>query len=241
MSKTYICSLKLCDYVTFSSTVGYANIMGVTYTVYKPQPYIHNYPLMYGFGGLLYASLASPHVETTEIDYSFLDEVEKKIYVYPARPRRIALRRMLLNIKGEGAVEVVQPKPKSVYPWHVVHLCFAPGSVFETVVVTRSDNVRIPRTIRVGVKRQGVFRVTCEEARVERYTSGSTDPVNLGDLSRYGLAPDSYVVLLSTKTVRKGVPNSNIIVKAYYKENRVAVLRTCSRVEFRVPLIGVHR
>ncbi|MEM1703593.1 MAG: hypothetical protein QXQ31_06035 [Zestosphaera sp.] len=240
MPKTYICTLRLCDYMTFSSTVGYANVMGVTYAVYKPQPYLHNYPLMYGLGGLLYASLASPHVETTEVDYSFLDEVEKRFYVYPARPRRIALKRMLLNIKGEGAVEIVQPKPKSMYPWHVMHLYFAPGSVFETVVVARLDNVRIPSTIRVGVKRQGVFRVVCEEASVKGYTSGSTDPVNLGDLTRYKLNPDSYIVLLNTKTARRGVPSSNTIVKAYYRENRVTLLETRSGIKFRVPLIGVR-
>ncbi|MEM3924244.1 MAG: hypothetical protein QXZ48_08180 [Zestosphaera sp.] len=208
--------------------------------VYKPQPYIHNYPLMYGLGGLLYASLASPHVETAEIDYSLLDEVERRLYVYPARPRRIDLKRMLLNIKGERAVEVVQPRPKSMYPWHVMHLYFAPGSVFETVVVTELDNVRIPSIIRVGVKRQGVFRVVCEEATVKEYTSGLTDPVNLGDLARYKLNPDSYVMLLNTKTARRGVPGSNTIVKAYYRENKVALLESRSGIRFRVPLIGVH-
>ncbi|MEM3662868.1 MAG: hypothetical protein QXI68_04700 [Sulfolobales archaeon] len=240
MPKVYICSLKLCDYLTFSSTIGYANIMDVTYTVYKPQPYLHNYSLMYGFGGLLYASLGSPHVETSQIEYSSLDDVEKKLYIYPARPKELHLRRMLMNIKGEGAVEVQQPRPKSMYPWHVAHLYFAPNSVFETVVVTKDDRIRLPKTVRVGVKRQGVFDVECEEAAIRGYTSGLTDPVNLGDLSRYELAPDSYVVLLSTKTARKGVPNSNIIVKAYYRENRVAMLETRSRIKFRVPLIGVH-
>lgn len=239
MSKTYICTLRLCDYLTFSSTVGYTNIMDVTYTVYKPQPYLHNYPLMYGFGGLLHVSLASPHVETMQIDYSSLDDIEGRLYIYPARPRRIFLKRMLLNIKGEGAIEV-QLKPKSIYPWHAVHLYFAPGSVFETVAIIKDDRVRIPKNIRVGVKRQGVFSVECEEASIKGYTSGLTDPVNLGDLSRYGLTPDSYVVLLNTKTARKGVPNSNTIVKAYYKENKVALLETRSGMRFKVPLIGVH-
>jgi len=195
---------------------------------------------MYGFGGLLYATLASPHVEVTQIDYSLLDEVERKLYVYPARLRKVNLKRMLLNIKGEGAVEAVQPKPKSMYPWHVIHLYFAPGSIFETVVITRLDTVKIPSTIRIGVKRQGVFRVICEEARVVGKVSGLTDPVNLGDLTRYGLAPDSYIVLLNTKTTRKGVPNSNTIVKAYYRENKVALLETGDGLRFRVPLIDVH-
>lgn len=240
MVETYVCTLRLCDHLTFSSTVGYANVMGVTYMVYKPQPYLHNYSLMYGFSGMLHVMLASPTVETTEIDYSLLDEIEKKLYVYPARPRKIVLKRMLLNVKGEGAVEVVQPRPKSMYPWHVMHLYFAPGSEFETVLVVRSANVKIPRTIRVGVKRQGIFSVKCEEAEIRSYTSGSTDPVNLGDLLRGGIEPASYVVLLNTKTARRGVPSSNVIAKTYLNEPVVATLESRSGIRFRVPLVGLH-
>lgn len=240
MPKVYTCTLRLCDHLTFSSTVGYANVMDVTYMVYKPQPYLHNYPLMYGFSGMLHVLLASPTIETTEIDYSWLDEIEKRLYVYPARPKRISLKRMLLNIKGEGAVEVVQPRPKSMYPWHVMHLYFAPGSQFETVFVAKSVNVKIPATIRVGVKRQGVFRVECEEAVVKGYTSGLSDPINLGDLLKSGGNPTSYIVLLNTKTTRKGVPNSNIVAKAYFDKPIVAVLESRSGVRFKVPLIGVH-
>lgn len=240
MLKAYICTLRLCDHLTFSSTVGYANVMGVSYMVYKPQPYLHNYPLMYGFSGLLYIALASPTIETRKIDYSQLDEIEKKLYVYPARPRRISVKRMLLNIKGEGPVELVQPKPKSMYPWHVIHYYFAPGSEFETVVVTKTADTNIPRTIRVGVKRQGVFRVECEEAVVEKRTYGFTDPVNLGDLLRRGMQPSSHIVLLETKTTRKDVPYSNVIVKAYFDKDVVTVLRTPSGRSFRVPLLDLR-
>lgn len=237
MPKVYICLLRLCDYLTFSSTVGFAKVKDVTYTVYKPQPYIHNYPLMYGFSGLLYASLTSPTIDVTEIDYSQLDEIEKKLYVYPARPHRVSVKRMLLNIKGEGAVELRQPKPKSMYPWHVIHMYFAPGSVFETVVLARSTDVRLPTAVRIGVKRQGVFSVKCEEATVKGYSYGLTDPINLGDAWRSGMKPASYTVLLSSKTMRKGVPGSNMIVKAYFNEPVVAVLESRSRIRVRVPLI----
>lgn len=236
--RTYICSLKLFDYLTYSSTVGLANVMGVTYTIYKPQPYIHNYPLMYGFAGLLYAALASPSIEVSEIDYSWLDEIERSIYAYPARPRRIVLKRTLLNIRGEGAVGLSQPRPKSMYPWHVVHLYFAPGSEFETVLLVKSSDVKVPPVIRVGVKRQGVFRVKCAEAEVRRFVSGFTDPVNLGDLLRYNIIPHSYTVLLNTKTTRKGVPHSNMIVRAYFDGNVVAVLETRDGQRFRVPMLG---
>lgn len=237
MQKVYICTLRLCDYLTFSSSVGYANVGDVTYMVYKPQPYIHNYPLMYSFAGLLHVALASPTIEVTEIDYSNIDNIERQLYVYPARPHKISLKRMLLNIKGEGAAELVQPRPKSMYPWHVIHLYFAPGSEFKTVVITRSNGIKIPGTIRVGVKRQGVFKVYCEEATIKSYTSGLTDPVNLGDLYRQGLRPKSYTVLLSTKTLRKNSQYSNIVVKAYFDEDVVAVIESRSGARFRVPLL----
>lgn len=240
MPRVFICTLRLCDHLTFSSSVGYANVADVTYTVYKPQPYLHNYSLMYGFSGLLHVSLASPTIEITEIEYSWLNEIKKKLYVYPARPRKVILKRMLLNIKGEGVVEVVQPRPKSMYPWHVIHLYFAPGSEFETVVISKSADVRIPSTIRVGAKRQGVFKVKFEEAVVKGYTSGLTDPVNVGDLVEHGMVPDFYTVLLNTKTVKRGAPGSNIIAKAYFKKAIVALLESRSGIMFRVPLLGFH-
>mgnify|MGYP000223935810 CR=1 FL=1 len=239
--KIYICLLKLCDFLTFSSTIGFATIGGVSYTVYKPQPYIHNYALMYGFSGLLHVSLASPAKEIREIDYRFLNDIERKIYVYPARPRKLVIKRMLLNIKGEGLVET-QLRPKSIYPWHVAHVYFGPGSVFETVLLVFDDSFKIPRNIRIGVKRQGVFTVECREAIVKNLVNGFTDPVNLGDILKSSMNPDSYVVLLSTRTRRRNVPYSNVIVKAYYKEPRIHLLSTSidgREVEFRVPLLSV--
>ncbi len=235
--KPYICELKLCDYLTFSSTTDYANVGGVTYMVYKPQQYIHNYALMYGFSGLLHASLASIAKRVLEIDYNLLDEIEEKVYVYPARPISVSIKRMLLNIRGEGAVDVVQPKPKSVYPWHVCHMCFPPGSLFETVLLVKDENYRIPATIRVGVKRQGVFRVKCREVEERSRTRGFTDPVNLGDLLKYGLKPSYYKLLLETKTVRKDVPYSNTIVKAYFDREVIDVLKVGEKT-FRVPLLA---
>jgi len=237
--KILICKLKLNNFLTFSSFVGYSVIAGVSYQVYKPQPYIHNYALMYGFAGLLYASLASPRKHVNEIEYRFLDMIEKKMYIYPARPRSLKIKRMLCNIKGEGYVDVVQPKPKSVYPWHVAHIYFAPGSIFETVLILFEENLKLPKTIRIGVKRQGVFEVSYREAKIAKDTSGFTDPVNLGDMERFGLTPDSYAVVLSTKTRRKGVPYSNIIVKAFYSKPVIKVIRGTiegEKIVFHLPI-----
>jgi len=241
--KVLVARLRLCNFLTFSSTVGYTAIGDVTYTVYRPQPYIHNYALMYGFAGLLYVSLASPTSPRSpyEVDYSFLDEVERKIYVYPARPRYLVVKRMLCNIRGEGYGEPLAPNPKSMYPWHVAHVYFAPGSVFETVVLVFDEAVRLPRTVRLGVKRQGVFKVEYAEAEIRGFADGISDPINLGDAARQGLAPDSYVVVLTTKTVRRGVPYSNYVVKGLYtgKNRALAVIEGRlggEAVEFRLPV-----
>jgi len=241
MMRIYVAELQLHNFLTFSSSVGFAVIGGVSYPVYRPQPYIHNYALMYGFRGIPYASLASKTGEYDEIDYSLLSEIENEIYVFPARPRSLVIKRVLCNIKGEGYAEPVQPKPKTVYPWHVAHMYIAPGSIFETVVLVKREGIRLPSVIRIGVKRQGVFKVRYVEASIEGYTDGYSDPVNLGDVIRFRAEPDSYVVLLTTKTKRTGVPYSNYVVKGYYSRRVLAVIRarTGSRVtEFRLPIPG---
>jgi len=239
--RVLIARLKLSDFLTFSSSIGFSVIRGVTYPTYKPQPYIHNYALMYGFAGLLYASLGSPTKpkHPNVIDYSFLDEIEKKMYVYPARPKSLVIKRMLCNIKSEGYVEPTQPRPKSLYPWHVAHVYFAPNSVFETIIILYKEGIRLPRTIRVGVKRQGVFKVVYSDAKIDGYTSGFSDPINLGDAERFDYKPDSHVVVLTTKTRRKRVPHSNYIVKGFYRERKLAVIKgqiEGERVIFTLPL-----
>jgi len=239
MSKVLIARLKLNDFLTFSSTISFTSIGGVSYPIYKPQPYLHNYALMYGFAGLLYASLASPGKQLNEIDYSQLNEIKEKFYVYPARPKAIVVRRLLCHVKSEGFAEPVQPKPKTVYPWHVVHMAFTPGSEFETVVIVRDERTRLPKTIRIGVKRQGVFSVEYRPAEVRGYVSGFSDPINLGDARLNNLTPDSYVVLLSTRTSHKNIPHSNLIVKGYYREDKLALIEATEgeKTTFKLPLM----
>jgi len=239
--RVLVARLKLNNFLTFSSSIGFSVIGGVSYPVYKPQPYIHNYALMYGFSGILYASLASPTKPKYpgEIDYRFLKEIEEKMYVYPARPRNLVMKRMLCNIKGEGYVEPVQPKPKTIYPWHVIHMYFAPQSSFETVILLRDESIRLPRVIRIGTKRQGVFSVEYSQARIKGTTRGISDPINLGDARRFKLEPNSYIVVLVTKTKRKGVPYSNYIVKGIYEDEKLAIVETRigdELISFRLPI-----
>jgi len=237
--KIYVAELQLHNFLTFSSSVGFAVIGGVSYPVYRPQPYIHNYALMYGFRGIPYASLASKAGEFQQIDYSLLNEVENEMYVFPARPRALVIKRMLGNIRGEGYAEPIQPRPKTMYPWHVAHMYIAPGSIFETVILTKKEGVKLPTIIRIGAKRQGVFKVRYVEANIEGYTNGYSDPINLGDAIRFGMEPSSHVVLLATKTERIGVPRSNYVVKGFYERNVLAVIRArtgSSTVEFKLPI-----
>jgi hypothetical protein len=238
--RVLIAELKLCDFLTFSSTLAFTIIGGISYPVYKPQPYLHNYALLYGFAGILYASLASPKKQVDEIDYRYLEEVEREIYVYPARPRNISVRRLLCNVKSEGYVEPFNWRPKSIYPWHVVHLAFMPGSVFETVILIRNPNIKLPNTIRIGVKRQGVFTVKYYQAEIKGYINGFSDPLNLGDVIKKGYTPSSYVTLLTTRTLRRDVPYSNIIAKGYYTEKKLAVIEyniDFSNINFRLPIL----
>jgi len=239
--RAYIVELQLHDFLTFSSSVGFVVIGKLSYPVYRPQPYIHNYALMYGFRGFPYASLASKAGEFQQIDYNLLDEIEDEMYVFPARPRNLVIKRTLCNIRGEGYAEPIQQKPKTMYPWHVVHMYIAPGSIFETVVLVKKESVKLPTVIRVGVKRQGVFKVKYSEAQIGKLSGGYSDPINLGDAIRYGMEPDSYVILLTTKTERTGVSQSNYIVKGFYERNMLSVIRSrkgSRTVEFRLPILG---
>jgi len=240
--KIYVAELRLHDFLTFSSSVGFTVISRVSYPVYRPQPYIHNYALMYGFRGIPYASLASKAGEFQQIDYSMLNGIEDEIYVFPARPRALVIKRLLSNIRGEGYAEPVQPRPKTVYPWHVVHMYIAPGSVFETVILVKREGIKLPSIVRIGVKRQGVFKVRYSEAEVKGCTSGYSDPINLGDAIRSGLKPGTYVVLLTTKTERFGIPYSNYVVKGFYERNELAVIRAkvgSRDVVFKLPVKGM--
>ncbi len=236
-----VAELKLCDFLTFSSTILPVEIGDVTYPTYRPAPYIHNYPLMYAFSGLTHASLTSPSKpgNPSEVSYLLLDEIERNLYVYPASPVLIDMTRLIGNVKSEGFAEPRKVRPKSLYPWHVAHMAFAPGSAFETVILVTNENVKLPGTIRLGVKRQGVFEVRYYHAKVKGFVSGWSDPVNLGDVIRYGLEPEQYYTLLTTKTVHKSRQFSNMIVRGYYSESKLSVIEVSSgqyRRTFRLPL-----
>jgi len=238
--KIYIITLKLNDFFVFSSHLTFSKIKGVSYTVYRPSQYIHNYPLMYALADLLYVSLASPTITVDEIEYKDLDEIEKILYVYPARPRSIRLMRLLGNIRGEGFAEPSEAHPKTIYPWHVAHIVFTPGSIFESVLITYENDIKLPKIIRIGVKRQGVFTVEYYEAVITGFTDGFSDPINLGDVVRRGLRPDSFRMLLETRTRRKNAPGSNMIVSGEYRRRMLSIVKANingEEVVFRLPLL----
>jgi hypothetical protein len=239
--RMYIITLKLNDFFVFSSHLTFSEIKGVSYTVYRPSQYIHNYPLMYALTDLLYVSLASPTITVDEIEYKDLDAIEKILYVYPARPRSIRLMRLLGNIRGEGFAEPSEAHPKTIYPWHVAHIVFTPGSIFESVLITYEDDIRLPKTIRIGVKRQGVFTVEYHEADITGFIDGFSDPINLGDVVRRGLRPDSFTKLLETRTRRKNAPGSNMIVIGEYRRRMLSIIKANingEEIVFRLPLLG---
>lgn len=206
--KMLACRLRLHGFLTFSSFVGVATIGGVTFTEYKPAPVIHNYPLMYAFAGLAHGSLASKSwswsdpikgsLNAPPPEYRLLQEMLRRFYIYPAKPSSIVVARMLGVVGGERLAHL-QVRPKSMYPWRVVHHYFAPGSVFDTLVILYDEGFKLPRTIRLGAKRYGVFKVDCREAVVEGEWSYYSDPVNLDDVAKWGYRVLRSVMVLERK------------------------------------------
>lgn len=219
----YVCTLKLAGHLTFSSSISVTTIPSrrgkdAAFTVYKPAMVIHNYPLMYAFSGYAHGSLVSFRISHTQVlkgevpppEYTLMKEITNRLYVYPARPRHILLDRMLAVATGEHIVQHVG-QPKAMYPWRVIHYYFLPGSIFETVVLTK-NGVRLPRTIRLGVKRQGVFEVSCRRAVVKGEIEAYTDPVNIADVEAWGYKPKSYITLLEPKSPEP--PIGRVLVNA---------------------------
>lgn len=236
--KPLACRLRLHGYLTFSSFVGVSTTGKVAFTEYKPAPVIHNYPLMYALAGLSHGSLASLAWErpldavhqSPPPKYTLIPSIEKKLYAYPAKPFSIVTARMLSVAGGERLVHL-QVRPKSMYPWRVIHRYFAPGTIFDTLVIL-NEEARIPRTIRLGAKRYGVFSVECKIAREEGEWNGFSDPVNLDDVRKWG-----YNVLKSL-TILERKKGGGTIARAIF-DKPVKVLKARFRdglAEFKLPL-----
>lgn len=233
------CRLHLHGFLTFSSFTSVVPYGNTSFTEYKPAPVIHNYPLMYAFFGLVHGSLASKvrerpiedAVRVAPPDYRLLKEVLRKLYVFPAKPYRLITTKMLAVAGGERLVQLV-PKPKAMYPWRVVHQYFAPGSIFDTILLVYDEDYIPPKTIRLGVKRYGVFRVECVKANIVGEWHWYSDPVNVADIEKWGYTIVRQVTVLSPK---KGTAEiARVILNKPVK--RIEALFTEGRVEFKVPL-----
>lgn len=204
--------------------------------------FIHNYPLIYGFLGKsveAYAVIPSLHFMTYEeisrsrfrptlarkpLQYTSVEEqVESfasgrrrdggSLYVFPAYPLRVAVRKLFMAAKGSGYAEI-RGRLKTVYPRLVHYVALVPPSTFSTVVL--AYGVELPRTlyVRVGMKRMGLFRVTLSEAEVEgriREPRWTTLPVNLHDLRLFGYSAIDFLKVLETRSKSPKKPDASVV------------------------------
>lgn len=122
------------------------------------HPLIHNYPLTLAFMGLT-------------VDESFVSKrrvirrtvkhpdvwVKHGIYIYPALAEKMYHKNITMSVGGTGYV-MVKPKTRAPMPDLTSNMIYVPGTIFKTYVITRGKK-SIPRYIRVGSKRYGIFRV----------------------------------------------------------------------------------
>ena len=221
--------------------------------------FIHNYPLIYGFNNrpveaytvipslhfLSYEKLGksrfAPKLAREPLKYTFVEEQirrllrgEPAIYVFPAYPERVFVRKFFMAAKGFGYAEF-RGRLKTVYPRLEHYVAITPPSRFKTVVLS---TVELPPVlyIRIGMKRMGLFRARLHKAkiigRVEEYAWTSV-PVNLYDVGLFGYTIYDAVKLREKRSKPPEKPLSSVI--GYVKTNNLVVL-AYGRERLRVPV-----
>jgi len=191
--------------------------------------YIHNYALIYGFSNVPVASyavvpsrhfLAYRSLETRSrriapflasarpLTYLLVREAiekllrdEDSIYVYPAQPVEVHVKKFLMSAKGSGYAEV-RGSLKTVYPRMEHYVALVPPSRFKTIVLA-SGRKELPKVmfVRIGMKRLGIFKVVLRECRIDRRVPDprwSSLPVNLYDTELFGYDVMDFVKVLET-------------------------------------------
>lgn len=150
-------------------------------------PVIHNYPLTLALlGRPVESSYASVSGVITKSAKPVSVWEQYGFYVYPAIAEKILSRTLLFSMGGTGYT-VLKPKTRASVPDFTVNQVFLPGSKFKTYILTKPGiNISIPKIIRVGAKRLGVFQVKILRksiGRLEAYKPGHevTHPYNAED------------------------------------------------------------
>jgi len=249
-SKVYRVEVEVHGYLVFSSAV----MPAVRSSRGGPVPlgalvvsntYIHNYPLIYALGGRAaesYAVIPSMHVSSYErggkgagLSYSYVREMlnwilldrEPWFYVFPLEPVEVKTQLILLSSESWSYALPVRSPTKNVFPRLVNYVAIAPGSRFETIVVSKGISWGVERYVRIGKKRWGAMRLRFEELEREELElsgSGGARPerrlspmINLGDAEVLGIKLDRFVKVLETPSKPINRPDASIIGYGYSK------------------------
>mgnify|MGYP001626199304 CR=1 FL=1 len=226
MLKIYIADLELQGVLLFA-TEQRPSLAEEGGAVISTGHYIHNYPLIYGFANrnvesysvipslhfLSYEDLKksqfAPKIARSPLCYSFVEEQLKNllgdkesIYVFPACPEKIVVKKFFMQAKGSGYAES-RGALKIVYPRLEHYVALVPPSRFKTVVLT--NGVELPHMVfvRIGMKRMGLFKVYLREARIERQIeelAWTNIPVNLFDIEQFGYSVEDFIKVLETRS-----------------------------------------
>ncbi len=167
----------------------------------RTHPFIHNYPLIYGFLGYSSETIME---KTDPPSYRVVSEaIREGFYVYPAEPIHVSYTRIFLSPTPETLAIPEKAKPRLVHPLQVHYYAVGPGSLYKTIII-HDPQKPLPRYIRIGKKRWGIIkaRIIRPDKIVEAgplYKGYSTIPVNIGDMKEMGVDVRDYSAVLVTR------------------------------------------
>jgi hypothetical protein len=225
--------------------------------------FIHNYPLIYGVAGVSVESYAvipslhftfyggetvqalKPRVARTPLHYGFVEEQIKNlmdgrdsVYVYPAYPVRVSVKKIFMQARGTSYAEF-RGALKTVYPRLVHYVALIPPSEFRTIILT--SGIELPRElyIRIGMKRMGLFKVYLREAKILgriEDLAWSNVPVNIYDVSLFGYTPSDVIKVMETRSKPPSKPSASII--GYIRARGLFLVEPAIRVPLPLKLLG---
>lgn len=151
-----------------------------------PLKVIHNYPLMYGLAGYSAEILVSQGKEEKPT-YSLILEIMNELYATPAYSENFSCKLFSQHFatasrhygtmearpaKGgkERAGFIVGDLERNI-PILVRYYSISPSSTFNFLLLTRSEDCKLPRLIRVGIKREGTLKLSYEELKQPKFVS----------------------------------------------------------------------
>jgi len=141
--------------------------------VHISLPVIHNYPIMLALlGRPVESSYVSLSGKITRAENPSNVWKERGFYVYPAIGKRILTRTLLFSM-GDSGHMTLKTKTRAPVPDLAANQVYLPGSVFKTFILVNPDvSPELPRIMRMGAKRYGVFQVNIVKrviGRVKEY------------------------------------------------------------------------